>query len=162
MEQLSFTKHFRRMVLSNSSFAWWAALLSDATDIYGPRAAHPEAYGFTGYRDLDLETREPRFHLVDGIGVAPFELYLHPAEALDWAEITAVDGSLATWISEHEHPFPVTAIPRHMMGPDLEPTITHLVASGAVRVEARYLDDGPGEAEHKLARLAREIRLIDK
>ncbi len=62
--------HFRllcranRVILSNSTFAWWAAALSEATEIHAPRTTDPHRYAFTGYRDVDLHMREGRYHEV--------------------------------------------------------------------------------------------------
>jgi hypothetical protein len=50
-----------RLVLSNSTFAWWAAVLSHASEIYAPRTQDPFRFAFTGYRDVDLHPHEARY-----------------------------------------------------------------------------------------------------
>lgn len=70
IEHFAFIMRFSRIVLSNSTFAWWAAFLSDAAELYAPRARHARAYGFTGYSDVDLHMREDRYHEIGVDAVA--------------------------------------------------------------------------------------------
>lgn len=61
IERFSLGRSFRRFVLSNSTLAWWSALLSDATEIYAPRAVGKNGYAFTGFGDVDLHMRSSRY-----------------------------------------------------------------------------------------------------
>ena len=62
LDNLTFIRRFSKIVISNSSFAWWAAFLSDADQIVFPRPA-------TGMwsstdpvsKDISLEVNESRY-----------------------------------------------------------------------------------------------------
>jgi hypothetical protein len=55
MEHFCFIQRFRRVVLSNSTFAWWAAWLSEvAEEVVSPHSAVPHVYAFGGYARVDL------------------------------------------------------------------------------------------------------------
>ena len=62
LDNLVFIQKFRKIVISNSSFAWWAAFLSDAEEIVYPRPAN----GMWSPNDpvsknIDLEVDEERY-----------------------------------------------------------------------------------------------------
>jgi len=61
IEQFIFIQQFRRIVLSNSTFSWWAGLLSDATEIYAPFSATGSGYAFSGFEAVDLHMRQSRY-----------------------------------------------------------------------------------------------------
>jgi hypothetical protein len=63
-------RRFRRIVLSNSTFAWWGAFLSDAEEIHAPRTVDGRFYAFTGFPEVDLHMREPRYREVPQASVA--------------------------------------------------------------------------------------------
>ena len=60
IEHFSFFQKFDRIVLSNSTFAWWAAFLSSASLIVAPRVTSG-GFSFTGFEDVDLDFREARY-----------------------------------------------------------------------------------------------------
>jgi hypothetical protein len=82
IEHFFFMTRFNRIVLSNSTFAWWAAFLSDAEELYAPRAPGVNAFGFTGYKDVDLHMREPRYHEVGDTSIAKFGFLLPRNDAV--------------------------------------------------------------------------------
>lgn len=65
MDCFVFIKSFNRIILSNSTYGWWAAFLSDAEEIIAPRSHRHGFFGFTGYNtgreDVDLHMRESRY-----------------------------------------------------------------------------------------------------
>lgn len=76
LEEFQFIQQFNRIVLSNDTTAWWAAFLSDAKAIVAPRAATGTGYAFTGFRDVDLHMREPRYREIDVQVFAGIEWHL--------------------------------------------------------------------------------------
>jgi hypothetical protein len=72
MEEFAFITLFNRIVLSNSTFAWWAAFLSHATEIYAPRSASEDSYSYTGYQDVDLHMQHPRYREIETSEFIPF------------------------------------------------------------------------------------------
>ncbi len=80
VEQLRSMTRFRRIVLSNSTFAWWGAFLSSATEIYVP-VGEGTRYTFSGYRSAPgevvelLPREEPRFIPVHDPPFASMSLY---------------------------------------------------------------------------------------
>ncbi len=61
VHHFAFIQRFKRIILSNSTFAWWAAFLSDAEEIYAPHSLDGSFYAFTGYRDVDLNMGHRRY-----------------------------------------------------------------------------------------------------
>ncbi len=66
LDNLVFIKKFKKIVISNSSFAWWAAFLSDADEIIYPRPSN----GMWSPNDpvsknIDLEVDEERYRYLD-------------------------------------------------------------------------------------------------
>jgi hypothetical protein len=64
-EQFGFIMRFSRIILANSTFSWWAAFLSDATEIYAPRCVNGAFYAFRGFQDVDLHMRDNRYREID-------------------------------------------------------------------------------------------------
>jgi hypothetical protein len=54
--------NFNKIILSNSTFAWWAGFLSEATQLYAARSTDNLIYAFTGWADVDLHMQEPRYN----------------------------------------------------------------------------------------------------
>lgn len=63
-QQFKFFSHFNRIILSNSTFAWWAGFLSSASEIYAPHCTDNLIFAFTGFKDIDLDLKEPRYRAV--------------------------------------------------------------------------------------------------
>lgn len=116
---------FNRIVGANSTFSWWGAFLSDASEIYFPR---PVA-GFWSRETarIALEVDDPRYHYLDGVETEEWRPYTpgwttlevrEPAssESGGWIEIAAKGQShriridenllpLCTWLSARSAPF---------------------------------------------------------
>jgi hypothetical protein len=61
IEHFRFIQRFNRIVLSNSTFAWWSAFLSDASEIVGPRSRMHDCLGLSGDGTIDLALKESRY-----------------------------------------------------------------------------------------------------
>lgn len=64
MEHMSFFARFKTIVLSNSTFAWWAAFLSPATTLIAPATRRGHCFAFSGFGNVDLDMRSNRYHAV--------------------------------------------------------------------------------------------------
>jgi len=58
-QHFSLLMQFNRMVMSNSTFCWWAAFLSGATDLVAPRPS--SGYGFSCFPGVDLRIPGRRY-----------------------------------------------------------------------------------------------------
>jgi hypothetical protein len=76
VEHFSFMTRFSTVVLSNSTFAWWAAYLSNAESVYAPSAVDSRGYAFTGFADVDLHMRQSRYHEVPVVAFARTDTYI--------------------------------------------------------------------------------------
>ena len=75
IETLELLTRANRIVLANSTFSWWGAYLSEASEVYFPRLAR----NFWGRdrTDVDLEVPEDRYRYIDDVPVQtwrPFRL----------------------------------------------------------------------------------------
>lgn len=140
-EHFWLVQRFNRIICSNSAFCWWAAFLSDAQEIYGSRTTDGRVYAFSGFRNVDLNMREPRYHEIDVSASAPFALYVpgnnHKLEIL--ADRGQIDHSLLHWIAEQQKPFTYDAIRQRYDHEDVEGVIQKLIECGAISVEPQYL-----------------------
>jgi hypothetical protein len=56
MDHFRLIQRFNRIVVPNSTFSWWAALLSSASEIYIPEVADKSRYSFkTAHVDLEVD-----------------------------------------------------------------------------------------------------------
>ncbi|MCP4952800.1 MAG: hypothetical protein GY922_13240 [Proteobacteria bacterium] len=71
VEDFRFMLCFRRMILSNSGFCWWAGFMSAATEIYSPQMVAEADNQHSKAQLVDLRVRdEPRFRYVEDVGYA--------------------------------------------------------------------------------------------
>jgi hypothetical protein len=68
-EEFCFISRFNRIVLSNSTFAWWAAWLSDASEIFFPSGQSPWGEEFP---EVNLKVPEARYRYVPAYGLEPW------------------------------------------------------------------------------------------
>lgn len=62
LDNLIFIKKFKKIVISNSTFLWWAVFLSDAQEIIFPRPANGFwSSGDPMSKNISLEVGEPRY-----------------------------------------------------------------------------------------------------
>jgi Glycosyl transferase family 11 len=162
IEQFNFITRFNRIILSNSTFAWWAAFLSEAAEIYAPRAAHEAMYGFTGYSDVNLHTGESRYHEITNTAPAKFSTFyaVNNTNTVSFnnnrsgvvinrangtCEIIPANNTnydLLTWIIRQRGLITYDKIWKYYAGSDLGlyNLIGQLVKSGFMSVNHRYLD----------------------
>lgn len=68
IEHLAFMGRFNRLVLSNSTFAWWGALLSGAAEIYAPKSGDGITFAPTGFQDVDLHLQDSSYREIEVSG----------------------------------------------------------------------------------------------
>jgi hypothetical protein len=75
VDTLRFMTHANRIVLANSTFSWWGAYLSEASEIYFPRLVR----NFWGkdLTDVNLEVPEARYRYIDDVPVLDWQPF-HP------------------------------------------------------------------------------------
>ena len=61
---VSFMSRFQRILSSNTAESWWAAVLSDAREIYGPVIPSGDGYAFRGFGNVDLRIPFPGYREV--------------------------------------------------------------------------------------------------
>jgi hypothetical protein len=154
-EHFAWIQQFRRIVLSNSSFAWWAAFLSDAEEIYGPKTLDGSGYAFGGFGDVDLEIQEARYKAIgckpeqcDSFAVGGDVRCLMTADAL---EIHRHDDKmhgmriplgnsnrcLLEWVSElNPGPVSLSQIRARYHGHELGRMISQLIRTGVLKAQA--------------------------
>jgi hypothetical protein len=144
------------MVLSNRTFAWWAAFLSDAAEIYAPRSPDGRAYSFTGFRDVDLHMREPRYHEIENAGLAKFAPFVlsddvvmrlrdadrtrQAGAASIGADLDETSRELLLWLARRNGPTTLADIRLHYRREDAHELFGPLVKAGLVSAQPRYVD----------------------
>lgn len=159
IEHFNFIMKFNRIILSNSTFAWWAAFLSSAEEILAPRFVHGRAYCFTGYGDVDLAMREARYHEIAVEGPVPFALlsrkrglnvhFAHEGRSLvidngsDVICTIHVDDTnrdLLTWFCKQEGHIVVSQLFKRSPRNVINRILNDLIESGVLSVNPGYLE----------------------
>ena len=158
IERFAFIQRFDRIILSNSTSAWWAAFLSDASHICAPRSVDSSGYAFMGFRDVDLDTRESRYVYVDvpafasvertvssnmqgaRMFVAQPDLFVerpgHPV-----VRIGCQDGDMALiTLFAKEGKLNLDDLERRFSVSTVRSSLPSLIQSGLVTVHSRYLE----------------------
>jgi hypothetical protein len=73
LEDFAMLLSFRRMVITQSTFSWWAAFLSEAEDVLVPVSSNSVWSGHTRHFDVDMRIDlgvfdEPRFRMIPARG----------------------------------------------------------------------------------------------
>lgn len=161
-EHFGFIKRFDRIILSNSTFAWWAAFLSNATEILGPRSTGGCRIGLSGVGDVDLNMNEPRYYEIDVTSRAEPALTVSTNVAAvkpggdntmlvhftDRAP-TSISSLLGDneWLEQHvqqREPLYVAELRKRFRGAHggLPSFLAQLVSSGFISKEPIYIDEG--------------------
>jgi Glycosyl transferase family 11 len=159
IEQFYFMTQFKRIVLSNSTFAWWASFLSDAEEVYAPRAAHINSFGFTGFEDVDLHMREPRYHEVSNTSVARYGFLVPNNDVVAWIDniscelviqgsegistrigVDDTNRNLLAWLIQQKEPVELDEVRDRYLGNDLDNLIVPILTSGLMSPKAEYAD----------------------
>jgi hypothetical protein len=142
MEHFAFMMRFKRIVLSNSTFAWWAAFLSDASEIHAARSPDGRAFAFTGWHDVDLHMREPRYIEVAGADLAAFTpLVVTRRAANDTADALDADArEILSWMMHERRALSLGELKARFSTVDVRGTLySYVDVSGTLR---QLLDAG--------------------
>jgi hypothetical protein len=159
IEHFAFITCFHRIVLSNSTFAWWASFLSNAEEIYAPRAPASDTYGFTGYKDVELHMREARYREICPPGVAKFflftlrkdvassistdgrSLFVQPCgEPEVLLPLSHGEGEFLVWLLQQPGPLAWTDIPARFRGANCPAFLLQLADAGVLSINGHYLE----------------------
>jgi len=159
IEQFCFSKLFHRMILSNSTFSWWSAFLSEAEEIVAPRSATGNLYAFTGFPGVDLHMRKPQYREINVLEGVSCTVFARNPQALvqkygktNFRIMNTVSGSLITletdgrnrdlieWLAKQHGPVP-TGEARRRWGPELlDLTLPDAVRCGLLWISPQYQD----------------------
>lgn len=158
MEHFSFFMKFKRIVLSNSTFSWWGAFISEAEEIYAPRFEGISAYCFTGFEEVDLDLREPRYKEIAVKSVARFALFRRNEKTivtLNQTEgrcvvksenaayefgVSPIQSKLISWILYQDSPITLASVLEMCRYQDAKRTVDLLVSTGLLQICPTYLD----------------------
>jgi hypothetical protein len=73
IEEFCFIRRFNRIILSNSTFAWWAAWLSDASEIFYPLT---HCYWGDDFPEVNLKVPEARYKYINAYGIEPWQPFI--------------------------------------------------------------------------------------
>jgi hypothetical protein len=145
VSQLALMMQFRRIVLSNSTFAWWAGCLSDAVEVYAPRSIDGRTYAFTGYGDVDLRLPGDRHIDVPIEHLARFAVVqaTDKRSAPDSAsyELDDVCVEFWRWLTRAAQPVTLAEIFHAHPDLDLPRACRKLGRAGLVKVVLRYVGE---------------------
>jgi hypothetical protein len=141
-EHFSFLMRFPRMVMSNSTFCWWAAFLSDASELHAPAPAG--GYGFSTFPGVDLRIPGSRYREWPA-ATEPFRPFvLDPDRAAETAaQIPRSRASFRDWLLAQREPLSArelygryfeTTVRQRDGEAELEETLRNLVAVGALKI----------------------------
>lgn len=160
-EHFAFLQRFNRIILANSTFCWWAAFLSDATELYAPLSSTKHAYAFRGFNDVDLHMREARYREIEFSHTAHLlfdccdeKRFVKPEPDGVSLNRRLADGSIVSmhfgekdtafvaWLTSVDRHFTVSECKAHYEGAALDAVIGDLIKRGFVVPRAEVLDCG--------------------
>jgi hypothetical protein len=141
MEHFSLITRFNRIILSNSTFAWWAAYLSRATEIYSPTSPDGRMYAFTGWRDVYLHTGEPRFREVKDVEMTVFTPVTSAGFVRPCSASSESDANFLSWLAIQPGPVSLDEVNTRCKPSDVAPMLRRLIGSGLVKVAPAYRND---------------------
>ena len=159
LEHFVLMTSFRRLILSNSTFAWWGAFLSDAEEIYAPRSESGSTFALTGFGDVDLHMHDPRYREVSTSGISTLALPVlgrarsvrpnvdQDALVVDYTDGTSadihVDPANLHWINhvlQMKGRLTLAELRNNFAGTDLSAFIEQLVRLEIISQEPIYLE----------------------
>lgn len=137
MDDFALLQRFQRIVLSDSTFSWWAAFLSDA-EVWHPTPERGLWSLEAGRAQLVVDA--PRWHEVKAVPCTIWRPFV-PASVTDHALADRTEfNALNTWLVRQEEPFGLEEALAHRRGTPrrtIEKYLKQLVRAGALAVSAR-------------------------